>query len=81
LCENPRILELDGTAITATMRNNFAEMRKENSIDSLIKATHEEYGKRIETEKLRKDMVLRYMQQHEATVKKKFESYRDSMNK
>jgi protein phosphatase 1 regulatory subunit 7 len=56
-------------------------MRHQDNIDGLIKDTNEQYARRIETEKARKDLALRYMQKHEADVKEKFERYRDDMNK
>ena len=56
-------------------------MRHQDNIDGLIKDTNEQYAKRIENEKARKDLALKYMQRHESEVKEKFEHYRDDMNK
>ncbi len=56
-------------------------MRRQNSIDSLIKGTSEEYNRRIESEKARKEMALKYMEKHEQEVRKRFEQFRDDMNK
>jgi len=81
ICENPLINELDGITITLAMKEQYEQMRKENSIDTLIQETSKEYEKRVQTEKLRKEMVLKYMQQHEDNVRQKFQDFRDTMNK
>eukprot|EP00826_Nyctotherus_ovalis_P037946 TRINITY_DN3509_c0_g1_i10.p1 TRINITY_DN3509_c0_g1~~TRINITY_DN3509_c0_g1_i10.p1 ORF type:complete len:213 (+),score=70.69 TRINITY_DN3509_c0_g1_i10:759-1397(+) len=59
----------------------MAAMHRESEIEGLIENTNKEYEKRIELEKERKDMVLKYMARHEEDVRRKFEEYREEMNK
>ena len=81
MCENQMIGQLDGLTITEVTRKNFESARKETNVEAIIKGTTDEYAKRVESEKLRRDMVLKYMKRHEEEVNKKFDAFQENMNK